>query len=390
MIYYEAYRKFTVTEVKKEMDKIGVTMQDYARSLVAESISPYSCPMKCNKKYPEMDESKIKKINYSENVPILNIDPQTNVWKYGDIPDDLYTSYKLPPSAFFKTPNNIPLYNVTSEEEAENRPKSKFGSTYPMSTYYKCKWNGDINNTGGLSSEDGKYSSIPCSYKSNYSEEGKYICMDNPNKVGLEKAKCDVMEGFQSATSTQFKEGINYIKLYKSAPTDAPPGKIEVIYFFWYSSPNCNKFELTFASWIKNLPNDIVVKRVPVVFNDSFLPQQLLYYTLEAMGLVETLNAKVFNAINVEKQPLNTPNAIATWVSEQGVNKTKFMNIYNSFGVKTKATKATQLQEAYKIEGVPSFGINGLYYTDGFLAGSNEKALQVTNYLCDLIRKTPK
>ena len=41
------------------------------------------------------------------------------------------------------------------------------------------------------------------------------------------------------------------------------------------------------------------------MFDDSFLPQQLLYYTLEAMRLVETLNAKVFNAINVEKQPLH-------------------------------------------------------------------------------------
>jgi hypothetical protein len=191
LIYYEAYRKFTLTEIKKEMDKIGINMQDYTRSLLSESIAPYSCPMKCNKKYIEIDQSKIKKINFSENTPILNIDPQTNVWKYGDIPDDLYTSYKLPPSAFFKSPNNIPLYNVTPEEEQENSPKSKFSTTYPMSTYYKCKWNGDINNTGGLSSEDGKYSSIPCSYKSNYSEEGKYICMDNPNKVGLENAKCD-------------------------------------------------------------------------------------------------------------------------------------------------------------------------------------------------------
>ena len=191
LIYYEAYRKFTITEIKKEMDKIGVDMKDYARSLFAESIAPYSCPTKCNKKYTEMDESNIKKIANSQNTPILNIDPQTNVWKYGDIQDDLYTSYKLPPSAFFRSPNNIPLYNVTPEEEQENEPKSKFGTTYPLSTYYKCKWNGNINNTGGLSSEDGKYSSIPCSYKSNYSEEEKYICMDNPNKIGLEKAKCD-------------------------------------------------------------------------------------------------------------------------------------------------------------------------------------------------------
>ena len=192
MIYYEAYRKITIREVKQVIDSIGVEMEDYARSVVAEAVSPYRCPMKCNSKKNKEIDNKNKILSQSSATSVLNIDPQTNVWKYGDIEDDLYTSYKLPPKAFFRTSNNIPLYNVTEQEEKENEPKSKFGTTYPVSTYYKCKWNGNINNTGGLSSEDGdKYSSIPCSFKSNYSEIAKYICLENPNKVGLENAKCD-------------------------------------------------------------------------------------------------------------------------------------------------------------------------------------------------------
>jgi thiol:disulfide interchange protein DsbA len=32
--------------------------------------------------------------------------------------------------------------------------------------------------------------------------------------------------------------------------------------------------------------------------------------------------------------------------------------------------RAVQLQDAYKVEGVPALGIAGRYYTDGSLAGS--------------------
>ena len=47
-----------------------------------------------------------------------------------------------------------------------------------------------------------------------------------------------------------------------------------------------------------------------------------------------------------------------------------------------------QLQDAYKVEGVPALGIAGRYYTDGSLAGSMERALQVADYLIAEVRKS--
>ena len=53
----------------------------------------------------------------------------------------------------------------------------------------------------------------------------------------------------------------------------------------------------------------------------------------------------------------------------------------------TKARRATQLQEAFKVQGVPSLGVAGRFYTDGSLASNMESALAVTEYLIGQVRK---
>lgn len=180
--------------------------------------------------------------------------------------------------------------------------------------------------------------------------------------------------------------GKNYQVVSKPAAAEAPAGKIEVVEFFWYNCSHCNAFEPTFDAWTKRVPKDVVVRRVPIAFRADFQPQQRLYYTLEAMGLVEKLTPKVFAAIHVEKQKLDSADQITDWVVKQGVDKAKFLEQYNSFTVANKASKATQLQNAYQIEGVPALGVAGRYWTDGSMNGNMERALQVVEFLVAGIR----
>ncbi|MEY3611058.1 MAG: Thiol:disulfide interchange protein DsbA precursor [Pseudomonadota bacterium] len=188
--------------------------------------------------------------------------------------------------------------------------------------------------------------------------------------------------GTASAWAQQaFRSGKDYITLDRPVATEAGTGKIEVLEFFWYSCPHCNQFEPAFEQWVKNAPKDVVVRRVPVAFRDDFVPQQRLYYTLEAMNLVEKMHVRVFTAIHGEKQMLNTDAAVLAWAEKQGIDKTKFAEVYKSFGVATKAKRAVQLQNDFKIEGVPSLGVAGRFYTDGSLAGSMPRALQVADAL---------
>ena len=189
------------------------------------------------------------------------------------------------------------------------------------------------------------------------------------------------------ASAKKPEEGIDYLALDKRVPTEAGEGKIEVLEFFWYSCPHCNAFEPRFAAWIKAQPKDVVVRRVPVRFRDDFEPQQRAYYVFEALGMVEALHSKLFHAIHTERQQLNTPAALAAWADKNGLPEKKFAETYNSFGVATKARRATQLQDAFKVQGVPALGVAGRFYTDGALTQSMERSLQVVDYLMGEVRR---
>jgi thiol:disulfide interchange protein DsbA len=183
------------------------------------------------------------------------------------------------------------------------------------------------------------------------------------------------------------EEGLDYVKLDKPAPTESVKGKIEVVEFFWYHCPHCNHFEPTLEAWLKKLPKDVHFKRVPVAFRPSFVPDQQLFYALEAMGKLEQLHARVFAAIHTERLGLDTREQIIEWVAKQGVDKAKFTQYFDSPSIVSKATQATKLQTAYNVSGVPALGIAGQYYTDGALAQSMERALQVTDYFIATLRK---
>ena len=182
-------------------------------------------------------------------------------------------------------------------------------------------------------------------------------------------------------------EGTDYLSLDKRVPTDVGAGKIEVIEFFWYSCPHCNAFEPQFAAWKKAAPKDVVVQRVPVRFRDDFEPQQRAYYVFESLNMVDVMHGKLFHAIHTERQQLNSAQALAAWADKNGLPEKKFIETYNSFGVASKARRATQLQEAFKVQGVPALGIAGRFYTDGSLTQTMDRALQVADYLIGEVRR---
>jgi len=183
-------------------------------------------------------------------------------------------------------------------------------------------------------------------------------------------------------------EGVNYVKLSQPAPVSAPAGKIEVVEFFWYGCPHCNHFEPTLEPWVAKLPADVVFKRVPVAFRPNpYGIHQKLYFALDAMGLIPSMHAKVFRAIHEEGQRLDSPETIAAFLTKNGVDQARFMAVFNSFGLQTKAAQARTLSEAYKIDGVPSLGIAGQYYTTISLNGTPEKTLATADFLIAKARK---
>jgi thiol:disulfide interchange protein DsbA len=183
------------------------------------------------------------------------------------------------------------------------------------------------------------------------------------------------------------EENREYRGIPKPAPVEVQPPKVEVVDFFWYSCPHCNAFEPSLQAWSRKLPDDVVLRRVPAAFRDDMVPQQRLFYALEAMGKVNDMHTKVFDAIHKEHVNLTVLSGMTDWIGKQGLDVAKFTDLYNSFAVSAKARRAVDLMNSYEVEGVPAMGVAGRWYTDGTLAGTNARMLQVVDYLVGEARK---
>jgi len=197
------------------------------------------------------------------------------------------------------------------------------------------------------------------------------------------------LAGPSHAQAPMFAAGKDYIKLGKPAPVDSPAGKVEVVEFFSYNCPHCAQFEPALEAWVKKLPPQVAFRRVPVAFvGNDVESKQRMYYTLEAMGKVDEMQMKIFDAIHRQRQPVMGDEAILAWVAKQPeLDAKKFGEMFKSFSVSGKAKRATQLQNEYQVTGVPAFGVAGRWYVDGELAKSMERALQITDYLIGEARK---
>ena len=93
------------------------------------------------------------------------------------------------------------------------------------------------------------------------------------------------------------------------------------------------------------------------------------------------MHSKIFAAIHTEQIKLDSDADIFAWVVKQGVSLDKFKAMYTSFSVAGKVSRATKLQDAYQVDGVPAMGVDGKFLSNGTLAGSMPRLLQVVGVL---------
>jgi protein dithiol oxidoreductase (disulfide-forming) len=183
-------------------------------------------------------------------------------------------------------------------------------------------------------------------------------------------------------------EGQHYVRLGTPVAVTLPAGKaVEVVEFFWYGCPHCFAFEPTLENWIKRLPTDVHFRRVPAGFTATYQLHQKVFYALEEMGVLEANHGKLFNAIHVQNKRLNTEADVTAYLASVGVDSTAFSAAMKSFGVSTKANRAKQLSESYKIDGVPAIGVQGRFYTSVGAAGGPDRAIAVTDFLIQRARQ---
>ena len=182
-------------------------------------------------------------------------------------------------------------------------------------------------------------------------------------------------------------DGFKYSELKPTQPVSLEGKKIEVLEFFWYGCPHCYNLEPQLESWLKKLPPDVQFRRVPAVFNARWGHDAAIFYTFEAMGVLDKLHRPFFDAIHREGLRTDNKEALAQWLQKNGVDPKKFDETLKSFTVQSKTRRAVQITTAYGIDGTPAMAVHGRYTVSVEQGGSREGMLQTVSHLVDMVRK---
>jgi thiol:disulfide interchange protein DsbA len=178
-----------------------------------------------------------------------------------------------------------------------------------------------------------------------------------------------------SASPAVPQNGIDYATLAHPQPVEANGNKVEVIEFFMYHCPVCNALEPLFEEWIKKEGDRITVRRIHFPSTGPADPEAHLYLTLEALGRLGDMHGKVFKAVHVDHIRLNKDDAIIDWVAKNGIDRAKFMEAWNSFGVTMRLRQLQRIADNYQADSAPTLIVGGRFLTNpGLLSRQMEGA----------------
>ena len=161
------------------------------------------------------------------------------------------------------------------------------------------------------------------------------------------------------------------------------PDKITVTEFFSYGCGHCFNFEPLIQQWKKGLADDVAFQPSPVAFNPSLEPLSRAYFTAKALNVLDTMHPAIFQAIHIDRKPIQSQQALEALFAANGVSGEDFSKAYTSFGVGSQVTQANAQSRAARISGTPEMMVNGKYRVSTRKAGSQAGMLEVVNFLIE-------
>ncbi len=183
--------------------------------------------------------------------------------------------------------------------------------------------------------------------------------------------------------------GRDYVELKTPQPPQERSDKIEVLDFFGYWCPHCFHFVPDLEAWRRKLPADVAYRHVPVAFRDNEAPLSQAFYTLQSMGRLDDMHLKLFQAIHIGARRLFDADAIADFMAANGIDRARWLSVYNSFAVVTATRRAPQIWQAYGIDGTPTVAVDGRFMTSPTMVRTqdNAGALATLDFLIERVRR---
>jgi len=179
---------------------------------------------------------------------------------------------------------------------------------------------------------------------------------------------------------TAFQAGTDYQEISPAVKT-TQPDKVVVTEIFWYGCPHCFRFEPYVERWAAGLPEGVVFEQVPSSLNPRWTELARAYYAFKMMGAHEQTHKALFDAIHLKRQRLGSLDSLAEFAAGLGLDEKVFRENYSSFPVDTQIRKNIQKEKRYGHRGVPAVIVNGRYLVSASSAGSNERMIQIMNFL---------
>lgn len=165
-----------------------------------------------------------------------------------------------------------------------------------------------------------------------------------------------------------------------SPPQPTEGKRIEVLEFFQYTCPHCFRFNTVLERWKKTLAADVEFKRVSINWDGSTLNHSRIYYALEQLNRLD-VHEKVFAAIHNARRRMLEPAEIAELMANNGIERAKWNEVFNSFTVNSRVNRAGQIWRAYKIDSTPAMAVAGRWVTAPAMVGSLEATPAVLDFL---------
>ena len=181
-------------------------------------------------------------------------------------------------------------------------------------------------------------------------------------------------------------EGRDFLVLPRPVAVPAD-GKLQVIEFFWYACPHCFNFEPLLESWVAKLPADVRFRRVPVGFDARKQAHQRIYYTWEAMGVVDQMHLKTFERFHVQRKPIDTLDDLQQFAKENGLDPAKVDAAWRGFSTDARCKEANRLTDAYDIQFMPEMAVAGRYVAVAQPDQGHASVLATTDWLLQRVRQ---
>jgi len=181
-----------------------------------------------------------------------------------------------------------------------------------------------------------------------------------------------------------YQEGLHYF-LIEGAPA-VSSDKMKLEEAFSYLCTHCNTFEPYISSWKQRKPDFVEFRRIPVGFGRaSWELYARGYVTAQMMNAPDNAHSALMDRIWKEKDIIRDMDGLATFYSQFGLDKEKFLSTSRSFAVDGTLRKDQMLVASYGIRATPTVVLNGKYRIAGGAAVANfDVMFDIVDYLIEL------